>query len=217
MWRECLRALGASHSLPASPVKPGFNLHRRKLRLREAQQHTLGHTASRWQSLDWDPGLSDSSLLSPQSSINAYTWQYGITCRKRNNHTQIILRIYWLPVWKMPLANIYLKFCTGAEYKTPIYKYLPLSSLLSVSNATIRPDLWRHFLAMGYAEKFEPGSRKSEVCSFQGKLIKMQSKLFGNNTEMVFDVWCLSRWKQAHLPSASMETTSFCLIFILDF
>lgn len=117
----------------------------------------------------------------------------------------------------MPLANIYLKFCTRAEYKTPIYKYLPLSSLLSVSNATIRPDLWRHFLAMGYAEKFEPGSRKSEVCSFQGKLIKMQSKLFGNNTEMVFDVWCLSRWKQAHLPSASMETTSFCLIFILDF
>lgn len=79
IWLECgggawglWRALLSSS---ASPVNPWFNLHRKKIRLREAQQHIPGYTASRRRNLNANPGLPDSSLLSPPSSINGCVWQ----------------------------------------------------------------------------------------------------------------------------------------------
>lgn len=61
-------------SLPTSPLNPWFTLHRRILRPRESHQHTLGHSAGRWQSLDWNPLLSDSLLLYSESSTNGCAW-----------------------------------------------------------------------------------------------------------------------------------------------
>lgn len=78
LWRlECVGVPKDSEelcSLPTSPLNPWFTLHRRILSPREAHQHTPGHSASRWQSLDWNPRLSDSPLLYSQPGINGCAW-----------------------------------------------------------------------------------------------------------------------------------------------
>lgn len=65
-WAGVLGDSGELCSLPASPLTPWLTLHRRIQRSREAHQHTPAHSASRWQSWDWNPRLSDSPLLTIQ-------------------------------------------------------------------------------------------------------------------------------------------------------